>query len=245
MATSTPAQQTQPASPDQRDPRDNEGDTPTPVASAASAFGQREADNRPPLFPDDIPDNTSLPSIPSDARSDQLSSPTNEAVPPYWSQPQDSQTQGVLPPGRARAASSASAESDMPGGITLQDNEQEYDDDDHAEDTRRAAQLQHGRDRNRACWARSVEVTDYVLVNSGATNIGAFVVWNIRVETMNGTKMNIRKRYSEFDVLRRRLIQTFPNFEAAVPALPPKSVLKRFQPRFLEKRRVGLQYFLK
>jgi hypothetical protein len=57
--------------------------------------------------------------------------------------------------------------------------------------------------------------------------------------------MNIRKRYSEFDDLRKRLILTFPNFEAAVPALPPKSVLKRFQPRFLEKRRAGLQYFLK
>lgn len=57
--------------------------------------------------------------------------------------------------------------------------------------------------------------------------------------------MNIRKRYSEFDDLRRRLVQTFPDFEAAVPALPPKSVLKRFHPRFLEKRRAGLQYFLK
>jgi hypothetical protein len=57
--------------------------------------------------------------------------------------------------------------------------------------------------------------------------------------------MNIRKRYSVFDDLRRRLVLTFPNFEAAVPALPPKSVLKRFQPRFLEKRRAGLQYFLK
>ena len=57
--------------------------------------------------------------------------------------------------------------------------------------------------------------------------------------------MNIRKRYSEFDDLRRRLVLTFPNFEAAVPALPPKGVLKRFHPRFLEKRRAGLQYFLK
>lgn len=63
--------------------------------------------------------------------------------------------------------------------------------------------------------------------------------------TMQGSRMNIRKRYSEFDGLRKRLVQTFPSFEAAVPALPPKSVLKRFHPRFLEKRRAGLQYFLK
>jgi len=57
--------------------------------------------------------------------------------------------------------------------------------------------------------------------------------------------MNIRKRYSEFDDLRRRLVYTFPNFEAAVPGLPPKSVISKFRPRFLEKRRAGLQYFLK
>lgn len=57
--------------------------------------------------------------------------------------------------------------------------------------------------------------------------------------------MFIRKRYSEFDDLRRRLIMTFPNFEAAVPVLPPKSVISKFRPKFLEKRRAGLQYFLK
>jgi hypothetical protein len=56
--------------------------------------------------------------------------------------------------------------------------------------------------------------------------------------------MNIRKRYSEFDDFRYRLVQTFPGFEAAVPALPPKSVISKFRPRFLEKRRAGLQYFL-
>jgi hypothetical protein len=57
--------------------------------------------------------------------------------------------------------------------------------------------------------------------------------------------MNIRKRYSEFDDFRGQLVQTFPNFEAAVPPLPPKSVISKFRPRFLEKRRAGLQYFLK
>lgn len=57
--------------------------------------------------------------------------------------------------------------------------------------------------------------------------------------------MNIRKRYSEFDDFRSQLIQSFPNFEAAVPPLPPKSVISKFRPQFLEKRRAGLQYFLK
>lgn len=39
--------------------------------------------------------------------------------------------------------------------------------------------------RNSACWARSVEIPDYVVVNGSATNIGAFVVFNVRVETIN------------------------------------------------------------
>ncbi|KAK0731192.1 Phox homologous domain-containing protein [Lasiosphaeris hirsuta] len=123
----------------------------------------------------------------------------------------------------------------IPDAITLQDNE--HDDGPNGSNI-------YGRDRNRACWAKSVQIRDYVLVNGSATNIGAFVVWNIRVETLNGSYMNIRKRYSEFDDLRQRLVQTFPNFEAAVPVLPPKSVISKFRPRFLEKRRAGLQYFL-
>lgn len=167
-----------------------------------------------------------------------------------------------------RTVSNVSAESLLPvGAITLQDNEEE------------TAGL--GRDRNRACWAKSVEITDNVVVNGSATNIGAFVVWNIRVETLTvsymfgrrpsayekhqllwlrenasysyrdfadpvqGSYMNIRKRYSEFDDLRRQLIFTFPNFEAAVPILPPKSVISKFRPDFLEKRRAGLEYFIK
>lgn len=40
-------------------------------------------------------------------------------------------------------------------------------------------------DRNSACWAKSVEITDYIFVNGSNTNIGAFVVWNVRVETLN------------------------------------------------------------
>lgn len=57
--------------------------------------------------------------------------------------------------------------------------------------------------------------------------------------------MNIRKRYSEFDDFRDKLVKTFPNFKAAVPSLPPKSLISKFRPKFLERRRIGLQYFLK
>lgn len=57
--------------------------------------------------------------------------------------------------------------------------------------------------------------------------------------------MRIRKRYSEFDELRERLLETFPRSTAAMPELPPKSVISKFRPKFLENRRAGLQYFLK
>ncbi|KAL1879319.1 hypothetical protein VTK73DRAFT_7156 [Phialemonium thermophilum] len=144
--------------------------------------------------------------------------------PPYWSH------------SNARPISTASVESVLAvGAIMLQDNE--------CADEPDSANVV-GRDRNRACWAKSVEVTDYIIVNGSATNLGAFVVWNIRVETLAGTFINIRKRYSEFDTFRRQLIHTFPNFEAAVPVLPPKSVVSKFRHSFLERRRSGLQYFL-
>ncbi|KAI8955627.1 Phox homologous domain-containing protein [Xylaria longipes] len=145
--------------------------------------------------------------------------------PPYWTA-RNSQDHQL---GHGRTVSSASADSLIPPGlgITLRDNENSSID-----------------DRGSACWARSVEVTDYVIVNGSTMNIGAFVVWTIRVEMLSGSTMHIRKRYSEFDDFRWRLMRTFPGFEAAVPELPPKSLISKFRPKFLEKRRAGLQYFL-
>ncbi|POR34975.1 PX domain-containing protein YPT35 [Tolypocladium paradoxum] len=147
-------------------------------------------------------------------------SPSSVASPPYWLNSRAHTHQ--------RSASSLSADSVLPAGaITLRDNDTSEHD-----------------DRNAACWAKSVEIVDYTTVNGSATSIGAFVVWTVRVETLTGSYMNIRKRYSEFDELRRQLIQSFPNSEAAVPVLPPKSVISKFRPKFLDKRRAGLQYFL-
>ncbi|KAK1247263.1 hypothetical protein MKX07_002172 [Trichoderma sp. CBMAI-0711] len=142
------------------------------------------------------------------------SSATVTSPPPYWPHAFAHQ----------RTVSNVSAESILP--ITLRDNDTSDD------------------DRNSACWAKSVEITDYIVVNGSNTNIGAFVVWNVRVETLSGSFMNIRKRYSEFDDFRQKLTSSFPNFKAAVPELPPKSAIFKFRPKFLEKRRAGLQYFL-
>jgi len=145
-----------------------------------------------------------------------IDSPVTSPVssPPYWVQ------------SHTRSFSNISVESIPAGAITLQDNTDE------------------GDSKNKACWARSVYIEDHVIINGSRTGIGAFVVWNITVETLRGGSMRIRKRYSEFDDLRDKLLQTFPNSKAAMPPLPPKSVISKFRPKFLENRRSGLQYFL-
>ncbi|KAG4430242.1 hypothetical protein IFR05_014268 [Cadophora sp. M221] len=145
-----------------------------------------------------------------------IDSPVTSPVssPPYWVQ------------SHTRSFSNISVESIQAGAITLQDNTDD------------------GDSKNKACWARSVYIEDHVIINGSRTGIGAFVVWNITVETLRGGSMRIRKRYSEFDDLRDKLLQTFPNSKAAMPPLPPKSVISKFRPKFLENRRSGLQYFL-
>lgn len=165
--------------------------------------------------------NKNIPTTEQNSSISPITSP-----PPYWT----GRSSQEHPSRHARTTSNSSINPNGLG-ITLRDNENNSLD-----------------DRGSACWARSVQVTDYVIVNNNSSslafNIGAFVVWNIRVETLTGTYMNIRKRYSEFDDFRWRLVRTFPGFEAAVPELPPKSLISTFRPKFLEKRRAGLQYFL-
>lgn len=79
---------------------------------------------------------------------------TSPVSPPYWVQ------------GHQRSFSNISVESVPNGGITLQDNTD-------GEDA-----------KNKACWAKSVQIEDHVIINGNRTGIGAFVVWNINVETL-------------------------------------------------------------
>lgn len=74
--------------------------------------------------------------------------------PPYWVQ------------SHHRSFSNISVETITEGAITLQDNTDGED------------------SKNKACWAKSVYIEDYVIVNGSRTNIGAFVTWNITVETL-------------------------------------------------------------
>lgn len=146
-----------------------------PLAPTAAAAIARPLDGLQPLFAD-ATDYASDPGDESSSPSDTLS-PVSSPPPPYWA--------GT----HARSVSNTSVESVLPvGAITLQDNE--HDDGPGGSNV-------YGRDRNRACWAKSVEVTDFVVVNGSATNIGAFVVWNIRVETLNVSLSHVLSSGSE------------------------------------------------
>ena len=45
----------------------------------------------------------------------------------------------------------------------------------------------------KACWAKHATVDDYVVI-TGATGIGAYVVWNCTIETIKGAPFMLRKR---------------------------------------------------
>lgn len=93
----------------------------------------------------------------AEARGSAVSSPPPASSPPYW-----------LVHHTHNGADASTELTSEPAGIIMRDNESE-----------------DWGGRNSACWARSVEIPDYVVVNGSATNIGAFVVFNVRVETIN------------------------------------------------------------
>ncbi|CEL08342.1 Phox homologous domain-containing protein [Aspergillus pseudodeflectus] len=155
------------------------------------------------------------------------SSPVSSQSPNH--SPKQRPVSGIVPPywSHQRHASRTSQIS-VDGGpaITLED---------HTEDP--------NCETSRGLWAKSVTIDDHVVVE-GKTGIGAYVVWNCRIRTLEGGIITVRMRYSEFDDLRTKLVAAFPHAKNALPSLPPKSVLFKFRPKFLDSRRVGLEYFL-
>ena len=139
---------------------------------------------------------------------------SSHIAPPYWQ--------------HARSASFATQASlDRPPPITLEDHTEIY--------SKTTGSL----------WAKSISIDDYVIVQGHKPRIGAYVVWNVKVQTLDGGPMTIRKRYSEFDDLRVKLVTAFPQCtKASLPPLPPKSAIYKFRPKFLEKRRMGLNHFM-
>ncbi|KAB8238472.1 PX domain-containing protein ypt35 [Aspergillus alliaceus] len=180
----------------------------------------------PPLPPSttpnpDAPVTTSLSNGISVSNGTVFPQPRNAAL-------KDRPVSGIVPPywSHHRNASRASQISLDQPAITLEDHTEDPD-----------------SETSRGLWARSVSVDDHVVVQ-GKSGIGAYVVWSCTIQTLEGGPITVRMRYSEFDDLRQKLESSFPHAKSALPALPPKSVLFKFRPAFLESRRVGLEYFL-
>lgn len=95
-------------------------------------------------------------------------------------------------------------------------------------------------------WTRSVEVIGYDIVGSerGNPQPGSYVVWKVTIRTTQGAVLRFQRRYSEFDALRNTLIKEFSGRGLSIPELPAKALVARFDGRFLEERRKGLEYFL-
>ncbi|KAL3494076.1 Phox homologous domain-containing protein [Aspergillus germanicus] len=179
----------------------------------------------PPAF-SSASDHDTLPAA-SHSTPSTSSSPASSQSPNH--SPKRRPVSGIVPPywSHQRNASRASQIS-VDGGpaITLED---------HTEDP--------NCETSRGLWAKSVTIDDHVVVE-GKTGIGAYVVWNCRIRTLEGGIITVRMRYSEFDDLRTKLVAAFPHAKNALPSLPPKSVLFKFRPKFLDSRRIGLEYFL-
>ncbi|ODQ60198.1 hypothetical protein WICANDRAFT_13664, partial [Wickerhamomyces anomalus NRRL Y-366-8] len=92
-------------------------------------------------------------------------------------------------------------------------------------------------------WASDVRIGDCTIVTgSGAGQ--KFAVWSINIETSKGGHIHLLKRYSEFDELRNKLVQSYPDHITEIPKLPPKKAFGNLKNDFLVKRRKGLEFFI-
>ncbi|KAI8975182.1 Phox homologous domain-containing protein, partial [Mycotypha africana] len=57
--------------------------------------------------------------------------------------------------------------------------------------------------------------------------------------------ITVRKRYSDFVELKESLMKEYPTLRKTIPNLPPKKVVGKFTPSFVEQRRKELEYFFK
>ncbi|CAO3577780.1 unnamed protein product [Absidia cylindrospora] len=74
---------------------------------------------------------------------------------------------------------------------------------------------------------------------------GSYICYSCTVFSNKGTPITIRKRYSDFVYIRQQLIKVYPSSMMSLPKLPPKKIVKKFDPIFVEQRRRDLEYFFK
>ncbi|ORY96160.1 hypothetical protein BCR43DRAFT_563542 [Syncephalastrum racemosum] len=74
---------------------------------------------------------------------------------------------------------------------------------------------------------------------------GSYICYNCTILSDKGPPITVRKRYSDFVDLREELVRNFPRLKKSIPKLPPKKVVGKFTPSFVEQRRRDLEYFFK
>ncbi|CAG8570947.1 12575_t:CDS:2 [Racocetra persica] len=90
-------------------------------------------------------------------------------------------------------------------------------------------------------FAQQVNVSNPIRIGTG---YGSYIAYTCTVKSQEGASIVIRKRYSDFVKLRSQLIKAYPKFRKLIPCLPPKRIMGKFMPEFIEKRRKDLEYFL-
>ncbi|KAG1093907.1 hypothetical protein G6F42_018859 [Rhizopus arrhizus] len=74
---------------------------------------------------------------------------------------------------------------------------------------------------------------------------GSYICYSCTILSDKGAPITVRKRYSDFVELREELVKQYPTLKRSIPKLPPKKVVGKFTPTFVEQRRRDLEYFFK
>ncbi|KAI8641564.1 hypothetical protein BD408DRAFT_388755 [Parasitella parasitica] len=74
---------------------------------------------------------------------------------------------------------------------------------------------------------------------------GSYICYSCTILSDKGAPITVRKRYSDFVELREELVKQYPALKRSIPKLPPKKVVGKFTPTFVEQRRRDLEYFFK
>ncbi|GAA5795898.1 hypothetical protein HPULCUR_001262 [Helicostylum pulchrum] len=74
---------------------------------------------------------------------------------------------------------------------------------------------------------------------------GSYICYSCTILSDKGAPITVRKRYSDFVELREELVKQYPTLKRSIPKLPPKKVVGKFTPTFVEQRRRELEYFFK
>eukprot|EP00916_Digyalum_oweni_P014602 GHVL01023961.1.p1 GENE.GHVL01023961.1~~GHVL01023961.1.p1 ORF type:complete len:422 (+),score=77.33 GHVL01023961.1:82-1347(+) len=117
----------------------------------------------------------------------------------------------------------------------MSENERLDDDDDEEEEN-----VEEFTRKTNENSAYEVNVTDPETRQSG---ISRFTTYLISGHEESGRSFSSRKRYTDFQWVRTALVDNFPGF--FVPPIPRKRKIGRFDEEFVERRREGLEAFLK